>query len=265
MPYDEEGARMFRRSFEIRTLVPVALLTIALAACSSGSVQTAPPTTALPTTAPPTAAPSPSIAVPAPSETACSSPEQGEDWQCSGYLPSGGHFEPGTYATLFEPGVTLTVDGYGESYVDSQSWLDLQYDHDDIYIQLSRFDQLWDPKHPPLPAPELCDICTTGGTLIDPPKDFASWLARLPGLTVVSPATSVRVGGLDARQLDVRSTRGVPIGPLAGFSNGVGAGLGGGTRYRLIAVTVSGRPILIAMSHGSMERGQAFIDSIVWR
>jgi hypothetical protein len=161
--------------------------------------------------------------------------------------------------------VTLALDGYGESYVDSPSWIDLQYDHDDLHIGFARLDQVYDPKSPPTPAPELCDICTTGGSLIDPPTDFASWLASLPGVEVLAPAKTVQVGGLEASQLDVRSATGVPIGPLAGFRNGVGFGLGGGgTRGRLIAVTVSGRQILIAMSQGSTERGQAFIDSIVW-
>ena len=253
---------MISRSFEFRMVGPVALLTIALAACSSGLVPTAAPTTA-PTA--PTTAPSQSTAVITTSATPCPSPTEGESWQCSGFLPSGGHFGPGTYATLFEPGVTLTLDGYGESYVDSPSWINFQYDHDDLFVGLYRVDQLWDPKSPPTSAPELCDICTTGGKLIDPPKDFAAWLARLPGLTVLSSAKSVQVGGLDASQLDVRSTKGVPIGPLAGFSNGVGASIGGGgTPSRLIAMTVSGHQILIAMGHGSMERGQALIDSIVW-
>jgi hypothetical protein len=258
---DTEAVNAMRgRSFDLRWLVTVALVTVTLAACSSASVQTAVPTAALPTRSP-----SPTTTVVAPSATPCPSPAPGADWRCPGFLPTGGHFAPGTYATLFDPRVTVTVDGYGESYVDSPSWLDLQYDHDDLYIQIVRLDRVYDPKSPPKPAPEVCDICSTGGRLINLPEDFAHWLETLPGLTVVAPATSAHVGGLDASQLDVIATKDVPIGPLVGFKNGVGSRLGGGgTRFRLIAVTVDGSQVLIALSHGPLERGQRLLDSIAW-
>lgn len=261
---------MLSRSFELRMVGPAALLTIALAACSSGSVATAPVPTAPPTTAAPTTAPTQAAAVPTPSASSSVEPSP-----TLPVLPNGGKFGPGGYATLFEPRVTLTLEGYGDSNVDSSSWIDLAYEGDpSLEVDLYRLDQVFDPKRPPTQAPEICDICYRGGKLLDPPKDFASWLARLPGLTVLSAAKRVRVGGLDASQLDVHGcTRNVLFGPLAGLGQPIPAGLGVCKRSRLISLAVNGHLVLMTIGGGtsgveasdaSMEKAQRLIDSIVW-
>lgn len=254
---------MSSRSYERRMVGPVAVIMIALTGCSSG---------AAPTSAP-TATQSKATSVPTPSASSSAEPSPTVP-----VLLDGGHFAPRTYTTLFEPAVTLTFDGYGESHVDSPSWIDVEFEGDPtLEIFIFRLDEVFDPKSPPTPAPESCETCFIGGKLIDPPKDLAAWLAGLPGVNALAPTKTVRIGGLDATQLDVRCVKDVSIGPLDGFGQTFGAGLGGGgggTRYRLIAVTVSGRQILIAMGRGttgvedfdaSMQRGQPFIDSIVWR
>ncbi len=236
------------RVLEFRTVGPIAVLTMVLAACSSGSAATTMPTSqpspttpvATPSAAPspiPTIQPSPSLAV----------------------LPNGGSVGPGNYATLFQPAMTLTLDVPAESFVDIPGWINVGFEGDAApEIHIVRLDKLFDPKHPK--------------NLIDPPKDLAAWFANLPGLAVVAPARAVQIGGLGARQLDLRTgEKGVSFGPIPGLDD-PSAGVGPGDTFRLIVVPVNGRQVVFWMhaeaGHApfevSMEAMQPLLDSIVW-
>ena len=85
----------------------------------------------------------------------------------------------GTYATLFKAGMKLTLDRPAESDSDNPSaWTDLVFEgHPDSDLTIIRLDKVIDPKHP--------------NRLIDPPADLAAWVAKLPGLTTVAPASRV--------------------------------------------------------------------------
>lgn len=232
---------MLTRRLEHRMVGAMVVLAIALAACSSGAAPTASPTTT----------PSQAAAVPTPFATPSASPTA-EPSPTLPVLPDGGKFEPGTYETLFEPALTLTLDRYGESHVDSPAWVDVEYEGDPkVEIFINRLDQVVDPKHP--------------GKLIDPPKDIAAWLMTLPELTAVAPIKSVKVGGIDALQLDIRTGKGVSFGPFGTPPN---------KQFRVVVLRVGGRLILLAMTNqvddveapfdSSMDAGQPLVDSIVW-
>ena len=166
---------------------------------------------------------------------------------------------PGNYATLFQPAMTLTLDVPAESFVDIPGWINVGFEGDAApEIHIVRLDKLFDPKHPK--------------NLIDPPKDLAAWFANLPGLAVVAPARAVQIGGLGARQLDLRTgEKGVSFGPIPGLDD-PSAGVGPGDTFRLIVVPINGRQVVFWMhaeaGHApfevSMEAMQPLLDSIVW-
>ena len=148
-------------------------------------------------------------------------------------LPTGRVAE-GAYTTLFQPGLRLTLDRPAENDADTPtSWIDLVFERDPNYaLQIVRLDKVIDPKHP--------------NRVIDPPADLAAWIAKLPGLTAVAPARSVRVGGLDATQLDLRTgSRGILIAPIPGIDYSSGYSgmpavghIESGKAFRLIVVPV---------------------------
>jgi hypothetical protein len=179
---------------------------------------------------------------------------------------------PGTYTTLFEPGLTLMLDRPAENDADTPtSWIDLVFEGDaQFVIRFVRVDNVFDPTHP--------------GKLIDLPPDLVAWVAKLPGLTLITPAKTVRVGGLDASQLDFRTTRkGVLILPIPGIDYSL-LGYGDipligfdqrGAVFRLIVVPVGGHQVAIEMTSDENLRGihfdatvkalQPIIDSIIWQ
>ena len=248
------------RPLELRTVGPVAVLTIALAACSSGSAPTAAPTTRASAAAPSASA--------SPLE---SPPESAQPSSSLAVLPKGPS-GPGTYATLFEPGLTLRLDRPAENDADTPtSWIDLVFEGDAQFeIGFVRVDNRFDPTHP--------------GKLIDLPPDLAAWVAKLPGLTLIAPAKTVRVGGLDATQLDFRTTRNrLRILPIPGIDYSL-LGFGDipyigfdqrGAVFRLIVVPVGGHQVAIQMISGNDWSGihfdatvkalQPVVDSIIWR
>jgi hypothetical protein len=106
--------------------------------------------------------------------------------------------------------------------------------------------------------------------LIDPPADLATWISKLPGVTVVAPPTAVKVGGLDATQLDVNASKEVRIGPIPGVTDPPVCGFGPNYRVRLIVLRVGGHHVLISLGTEdvfapAMTELQPLVDSIVWR
>lgn len=245
---------------ELRTLGLVAVLAVAMTACSPGLAATTEPTTRASAAAPSASA--------SPLE---SPPESAQPPSSFAVLPKG-PVMPGTYATLFEPGLTLTLDRPAENDADTPtSWIDLVFEGDaQFVIRFVRVDNLFDPTHP--------------GKLIDLPPDLAAWVAKLRGLTLIAPAKTVRVGGLDATQLDFRTTRNrlwiLPIPgidySLLGFGDIPNIGFDQrGAVFRLIVVPVGGHQVAIEMTSDDNLSGihfdamvkalQPVVDSIIWR
>jgi hypothetical protein len=218
---------------------------------SSGTPSTAPSATTAPTANP---QPSPSVVV----------------------LATSGFVYPGTYRTAFDLGLTLTINHEVENgcapgfrcrgSIDSNlpAWIYFEFgnsppEYPPLEVSVLRVDKVVDIKHP--------------GQLIDPPADFAGWIAKYPGMTTLAPPTAVKIGGIDATQLDVRAgTTGATFGPIPGVSD-PSSGLGPGQTVRFFVLRVNGHQILItalANEHGSAhfvaaaQALQPLIDSIVW-
>ena len=242
---------MSTRVLGSRTIGPIAVLTVVLAACSPGSATTTGASQTMPV-------PTPS-ATPSPVQTAQPSPSLA-------FLPEGAVVRRGTYATRLEPGLTLTLDRPAESNVDIPGWFDLVFEGDTNFeFGATRIDKVFDPKHQ--------------NDLLDPPDDLAAWIAKLPGLTVVAPGKAVQIGGLHATQLDVRTgDKDVRIAPIPGVDDPP-AGLAPNSVSRLIIVVVDGHQVVFGMGvqeegvtqavidahfEDSMEALQPVIDSIVW-
>ncbi|MEO8572145.1 MAG: hypothetical protein ABI553_10655 [Chloroflexota bacterium] len=206
---------------------------------------------------PPTATPAPTLTA-VPTQTAVPTPANPSP--SPAILGSGGDVFPGTYVTRFEPPLTLTIDrevqhncapGFrcrGAIDTNLPGWVAFEFGQPPLEFNIVRLDKVVDLKHP--------------GAVIDPPKDLAAWIATLPGISVVNPVKDVKVGGLDALQLDVQiGDKGVTLGPTWGF--------GANKAARIIVVTVDGHQIPIIMFgpdpfYASMQELQPLIDSIVW-
>lgn len=265
----ERGGLRFARYSQMNgtlRLAAVALAAVVVAAIAAGLIaRYSPAQVGAPSVAPsasasaiftPTASPSPSPSV--------------------GILVEGASVFPGTYRTGFDPPFTLTIGNQvengcapgfqcrGTADVNSAAWVDIEFgndppDHPRIEVMVMRLDKVVDVAHP--------------GRLVNPPADLAGWLARFPGLTVLSQPKSVTVGGLPAKQLDVRSgSKGVDFGPIPGVTD-PHSGMGPNRTMRIIVVTVNGRQLMIwqiADEDGSAhfasmtQTMQPLIDSIVW-
>lgn len=190
-------------------------------------------------------------------------------------LPEGGNVVfPGTYATHFEPALTLTIDrqvridcapGYrcrGDVDVNSSNWLDLEFGHDHpIEINVMGFDQVYDPKH--------------AGKLMDPPTNLDAWISAFPGVTVTA-SKPVHVGGLDATQLDLRTGRDLPFGPT-GFADFRSLGFGAHQLHRVVVVRVHGAAVIFGIGSINAENNtldrlaaaadilQPIVDSVTWQ
>jgi hypothetical protein len=178
-------------------------------------------------------------------------------------LPDSGVIVPGTYVTSFEPKLTFTDDfGGWEVDVNSPSWLGMEFPLGDQVLAtfgVLAVAKVSDPDH--------------AGKLIDPPKDLANWIARLPGLKVVAPPKPVSVGGAQGEQLDVLvGPKDVPIGPIPGSSD-VGNGLPHFEMARIIVVRVDGKDMQIAFAPDeagskhfdvAARTAEPLIDSITW-
>lgn len=197
-------------------------------------------------------------------------------------LPEGDqHVFPGTYTTHFQPALTLTVGhevelscapGFkcrGDVSVNRPGWLNLGFgDAPAFEVSIVRIDKVFASE----PA----------GKLIDPPKDLVRWIAALPGVTVIAPPKTVKVGGLDSTQVDVRSgDKEVRIGPISGLAAPGAFAMGPHDFARLIAVDVDGHQVVVrvdvvgpdapgfvatpAQFRAATEALQPLVDSIVWR
>jgi hypothetical protein len=244
------------RTHDLRMAGATAVLMLALAACSSGTGAT-PSTTSLQTTS----FPSPSAAA-----TAKPSPTLA-------FLPNGGKFVPGTYATRFDPAFTVTLVGAGAANVDTPGWVDLSFEGDPgVSWNAVRLDQVFDPGRP--------------DTLIEAPDDLPAWFTKLHGLTAVGAPKTVQVGGLDATQLDFRNSEPVRFGAFPGIGDPTqdpslpyfGFGESGNT-FRLIILGRTGHHIVFRtwvdlccsspetaskQFAPSMAALQPVMDSIVW-
>jgi hypothetical protein len=233
---------MSMRVRERRTVGLFAVLAIVLAACSSGSAATTAPTTGTM----PTPSASASSAAASPAQTLEPSPSLA-------VLPSGGRVPRGTYATLFEPAMTLTLDLPAESNVDIAGWVDLTFEGDPSFdMHIIRVDKLFDPTHPT--------------NLVDPPGDLAAWFTNHPGVTAVNPVRDVQVGQLAATRLDLRTgSKEVAFGPITGaddpaqFPDHPNFGAGPDQTIRLTIVAVEGR--IVVFYGGVQESGQAHFDA----
>ncbi len=224
----------------------------------------------------PTAVPSPSpsasaspavTATPVPSVASLATPSPSPS-----VLAKEGFVYPGRYVPAFDPGLTFTIahevehscapEGIQAGFqcrgsIDANLpvWLNVEFGQPRIEIHIGRVDKVFDPKHP--------------ATLIDPPADLASWISKLPGVTVVTAPTTVKVGGLDATQFDVTESKAVRIGPIPGVTDPPAFGFGPNYTIRLIVLPVHGHQVLIMLGTEdvfapAMTELQPLVDSIVW-
>ena len=168
---------------------------------------------------------------------------------------------PGTYAPKLNPALTFTVDhevdldcvpGYrcrGDVNVDEPDWLDLEFGNDNgSELMIFGLDKLTDPARP--------------GKFVDPPADFAAWITRFKGVSIVEPARDTLVGGVQAVRLDIDAGHeSATFGPSD-------------SRVRLTALRVGGREVVIQETLGpenttgdfdaAVDGLQAVIDSITF-
>jgi hypothetical protein len=260
------------------TVTWLAISGLVLAGCTGGG-----PTGSTTASTGAASAPSPTTVAtptPQPSPTAVPSPSGVSALGASG----SGTFGPGTYTTAFQPPLRFTLaeltivgadgkiayESIGEDDVNEPGWVDIAFGFDkpkprghgtwsaDFFID--RVDKVFDPKHP--------------GTLIEPPKDLAAWIRKLPGLTLTAPPKAVEIGGHDATQLDVvTGDKEISIGPIPGVSDPAAFGFGPHSLARIVVVSVDGHEVLIVLgptdSAAHFKRAvaalQPLVDSIVWR
>jgi hypothetical protein len=181
-------------------------------------------------------------------------------------LPESGRYVyPGTYTTHFQPSLTLTVGrqvelscapGFkcrGDVFVNEARWLNLGFgDVPGFEVHFFRIDKVFDPKHP--------------GKPIDPPKDLAALILSLPGVTAILPPKNVKVGGLDATQLDLKiGAKEAVLGPTFGF--------GPYLQSRTTVVRVGNDVVMIQIDvidnaagvAAAIDALQPLVDSTVWQ
>jgi hypothetical protein len=181
-------------------------------------------------------------------------------------LPDSGQYVyPGTYTPHFQPSLTLTVGrqvelscapGFkcrGDVSANEPRWLNLGFgDVPGFEVHLFRIDKVFDPKHP--------------GKPIDPPKDLAALILTLPGVTAIVPPKNVKVGGLDATQLDLKvGAKGAVLGPTFGF--------GPHLQSRNTVVRVGSDVVMIQIDvvdgttgvAAAIDALQPLVDSIIWQ
>jgi hypothetical protein len=177
-------------------------------------------------------------------------------------LPKSGEtIYPGTYAPAFQPKMTFASSSRWEVDVDTPAWLGMEFPLPDQVlgtIGIVRVEKVFDPEH--------------GGKLIDPPKDLAGWIAKLPGLRVVAPPTPVKVGGIEGEQLDVLiGPEDVGVSPIQGSH--VGNGFPKGYAVRITVVNVDGQNVQISFApdevgsrhfKAAVVYAQPLIHSIRW-
>ena len=182
-------------------------------------------------------------------------------------MPVGGDLFPGTYTPLFQPTMTFTVadaveldcapnyECRGEVDADGPGWMALDFGHDHgSELIIMRIDQLAD-----------------GST---PPADLATYIAALPGVSVVSGPTPATIGGMSASRLEFETgDASVAIGPIPDETE-VGAGFPPNNPRLVYTVNVRGQWVLISVGFDAdnivrnydetIDAIQPIIDSITW-
>ena len=194
-----------------------------------------------------------------------------------------GAFGPGTYSTAFQPPLTFTLadqtivgangtiayESVGEDDANFPAWVDISFGFDKPErhghgtwsgdFGIDRIDKVFDPRH--------------AGTVIDPPRDLAAWIEKLPGLKLTAPPRSVKVGGLDAIQLDVvTGDTDLTFGPIPDVTDPPGFGFGLHQSARIVVVTVDERAVMITLGGTDsaahhrrvLAALQPLVESIVW-
>ena len=197
-----------------------------------------------------------------------------------------GSFGAGTYATAFQPPLrftlaeltivgadgTISYESIGEVNANMPVWIDCAFGFDKLgrhgsgtwsgNFGIDRIEKVFDPRHP--------------GTVIDPPKDLATWITKLPGLTLAAPPKAIEIGGVDATQLDVvTGAKNVTIGPIPDVTDPPAFGFDSHQRARIVVVSVDGHEVLITLTLGAEDDSadhfkrvvaalQPLVDSIVW-
>lgn len=265
-----------------RAVMAMAAVTVLLSSACTASV---PAPSNEPPSSGPTSSPSPTavpVASPsrAPSPTTQPSPSGPSVLGASG----SGTFGAGTYSTAFDPPLVFTLaeltivatdgtiayESIGEVNVNEPGWVDIGFGFDkpqrhghgtwsaDFYI--TRIDKVFDQGHP--------------AKLIDPPKDLAAWIAKLPGLTLTAPTKAIEIGGIEATQLDVVSASSdIAIGPIPGVADPPAFGFGPHYPERIDVVSVDGHEVLVAVGTDNapdhftraVAALQPLVESIVWR
>jgi hypothetical protein len=180
-------------------------------------------------------------------------------------LPAGGNpVFPGTYTPAFQPTLTLTADkvvdldcapGFqcrGSVDANMPSWLDMEFGTTHgAELMVIALGQVLDPGTNSLIAPPV------------KPADVAALLATSPKLSVLAAPKAVKVGGLDASQLDVRAQAGFSLGVRPDVAGDFGLATKHDTR--LIVVVVDGHTVVITEQIGpgnTVGDFQAAINSL---
>jgi hypothetical protein len=194
-----------------------------------------------------------------------------------------GAFGPGTYATAFQPPLTFTLpdqtivgangtiayESIGEADANFPAWVDISFGFDKAHAHghgtwsgdfgIDRIDKVFDPRH--------------AGKVVDPPKDLAAWIETLSGVTLTATPRAVKVGGLDATQIDiVTGDRDLTFGPIPDVTDPPGFGFGPHQPARIVVVTVDGHAVLITLGGADsvahfkrvLAALQPLVESIVW-
>lgn len=257
---------MFRRSlsrFRGSALAVTAVLGILASGCGSGapvtSTTTSPNATSLaPTTAAASTSP-PASATSVPRATAAVTAMGTQVVPLGG--PGAAVF-PGTYSANFIPSLTMTIGhavdldcspGYrcrGEVQNNDPDFIDIEFGNTNgSELAIKRWDKVTGPS----------------GAQIDPPQDFAAWIAGLPGMKVYVPASSVTVGGVPAIQFDAQAATGSLGGQFVWTDH----------KSRVTVLSVDGHQVVIQEAIGSentmrlfqpaIDSLQPIVDSIAWQ
>lgn len=272
-----EGTVVTRRVNAPMTSLMVSALIVA--ACSTGGGGPSASAVTLPASQSPTT-------VPVASPTASTPPTAEPSPSGATVLGEGGSgsFGAGTYSPAFQPPLTFTLaeltimgtdgtvayESIGEDDANLPAWVAVAFGFDkpnphghgtwSADFTINRLDKVFDPKHL--------------GTLIDPPKDLAAWISKLPGLSLTAPPKAIKVGGLDATQLDVLTgAKKIDFGPIEGVTE-FPMGLSAHHPARMVVVNVGGHAVVIGIGAQDDDPGhydrvmaalQPLVDSIVWR
>lgn len=259
----------------------LAAVAILLSGCAAEASPPSPPATAAhsPAAASPTVAPASPEIHPSPSSAASPSVGPSAPPDAVAALPAGDQpIYPGTYAPQFQPPLTLTVGREvergcalnfkcrGDVNVNLPGWLGVGFGDPAFEMQIERFDKVFDPRHQ--------------AKQIDPPRDLASWVERMPGVTLLGSPKRVRIGGRPATQIDLLTgEKVVEFAPMPDLAAPASFAFGPHDARRVIVVNVHGHRVLVIIGvvsdtpqvvtpeqlKAASEFLQPLVDSIAWQ